>query len=700
MDDVKLDLDDDPAVKVLLTQFRKDVPGFATDNRLVQSSKDTGIPYLAICAIGNALAGSTIRVKLRNNSIRKSATAANQNQNDHELTDAPTDHPLCRLFTYINPNDTYEDFAMDTAIQYFTTGTAPLWFVPSKLGPACEIYVLKTALLMAVPISPPYPYGAWKVQQFFPSGAYGLFPSQQSSAGATIDARQVKRFRGRHPLWNWDGYSPLTAGGVQLDVLNAIDESRKAAMDHGFNPDAVVTIEGVNQETLNRTATSMNNTHGGARNARKIAFFNGKSVSVDKLSTAPKDMDYEKGWDQMVKYALALFGVPPGTAGIAEATSYAQLYASLRQFYSLKMQPFAKAFGAFLTKHVAEDIDKNAVIQIDVPDIDDKEMEQKKWEAAAMNGFVSRNQFVGATLSLPPEEGGDTIPAIQQAQQMQQQQDMAAQQAQEPQTPDDAVAHGVLGMLGVDPNEGDAGQPGQEQPEQQPVTKAMPGKFEETKHKRDHGKFSHSAGAGGPSKPVGTNPSGPGGIQTAKLRNPQNTAILGDAPLIDNKSAPTARARPITQPVPGLINHFNKLDSNTGDAKEWASGIKFPPQAVDAVKQAIAKTGQTADHLTQSTDWAVKAAKKYSQLVGKKLGKDPAKAERALFHMFVKMAQVAGTDVANAARASGNPRDVSSKVAGVGTFRLKQKTEPFKGRDSLAALFKSSPRLAAIFKGL
>ena len=712
MSDVNLDLpDSQPKVsddaKILLSQLRRDPPGQATDNRLVQSFKDTGIPYLAITAIANALAGSTVRVKLRNDSpdiqvVAKSATQANAHQRDHELVDAPRDHPLCKLFTRLNPNDTFEDVMTDIVLQYCLTGTAPIWLVPSKLGPPCELYVLKTGLMLAGPASPEYPGGTWRYQQYYPAGPYGMMPSPASGMGILIDARQVKRFRLRHPLWSWDGYSPLTAGGVQLDVLNAIDESRKSAMDHGFNPDAIATVAGASSDSLARVRADFENKHGGARNARKIAFTNGTGIDIKPLSTNPKEMDYGSGWDQMVKYALALFGVPPGTAGIAEATSYAQLYASLRQFYSLKMQPLAKALGSFLTKHLAETVDPDAVIQIDVPDIDDKEFEQKKWDSAAQNGFVSANEYRGAVLSLPPQDGGDSIPAIEQqkqAEMAQQQQDQQSQQqAQEPQTPDDAVAHGVLGMLGVDPNGDDQ----QEQPQEgQPdVQKAMPGKFDENKHKRDHGKFSSTGGASAVAKPVGTRAtvtsSTPGNVkppapkpQVAKFAEHHSRQ---NKDLEDIMGMPTVASR--MAPVPGLIEHFGKIGNNYVDASQWVQQIKFPQQAVTQVKEAIAKTGQDAEHLLQSNQWAVAAAKKYSGLVGKKLGKDPAKCERALFHMFVKMAQMAK---------GSNGQGVNSKVSGVGNFKLKpkqQQQESFKGRGNLDALFKSAPELVEIFKGL
>ncbi len=672
MAEVNLDIEADPGVKLLLSQLRRDPPGMPTDNRLVQSLKNTGVPYLAISAIGNALAGSAIRVKIRDEKGTPPGTStvvksqsANQQHKDDELRDAPSSHPLCRLFDYINPNDTFEDLMMDATLQYCLTGTAPFWFVPSRLGNPCEMYVLPTALMLAQPVSPQYPEGSWLIQQYFPAGAYGIVPSQTTGAGVRVDGRQIKRFRMRHPLWRWDGYSPLTAGGVQLDVLNAIDESRKSAMDHGFNPDAVITVAGANAESLNRLKADMENRHGGSRNARKVLFSNGQSIDVETLSTNPKEMDYGSGWDQMVKYALALFGVPPGTAGIAEATSYAQLYASLRQFYALRLQPLAKSLGSFLTKHVAADVDPNSVIQIDVPDIDDKEMEKSKWDSAAQNNAVTLNEYRGY-MSLPAMPDGERLigdpSAAQQAAE-------AAQngQPQEPQTPEDAVSHSVLGMLGVDPNAAGGGQVPDSGTSTVPggtVEKAMVGKFEENKHKRNHGKFSSSAGAGanpqsgGLRKPVGT-----GAKPAQKPMARIMSAEPGQAGTTEGPGNYLAGSKYL--PVPGLINHFNKLGSASSDATAWAKGIKFPQQAVTQVREQIAKTGQDASALSKSNQWAVAAAKKHAANVATKIGKDPKLVERGLFHMFMKMAEAV----------NGGRKAAIGNVAGVGSFYLRKKQQ-------------------------
>lgn len=410
-----------PAVRMFAETLHRDPPGPATDNRIEQSYHFTGVIYTAICARMSGLAGSTARVMKRNSQpnfaskkarrlerqnrllVRKSGSPApTPAMRGGDYTEAPASDPFVRLFERVNENDTWPDFMSQWVMQQDLTGTAFLWNRPSLLGfdaPPAEFYILPTALMGAfIPAfleGGAYPYGAWRVLPYYPSGLYGMLPSTLVASGAVLDGRTVKRHRRPHPLYRWDGYSPLTAGGVQFDVLESIDQSRKAAMDHGFRPDAIATIKGATKETLDTLTTAFEQSQGGARNAHRILFGNGDNLDVETLNTAPREMDYGAGWDQMVKVSLAILGVPPAVAGLVEASSYSQLFASLKQFHTLNLGPLARSIGAFLTKNVVAPHDRDTVVQIDLPEIDDKEMELKKEDFLAKYGLQTINEARG-----------------------------------------------------------------------------------------------------------------------------------------------------------------------------------------------------------------------------------------------------------------------------------------------------------------
>ncbi len=429
-----------PALQAFTELLHRDPPGPPTDDRWQQSNHFTGVIYLAICAIAKALAGSTLRVMKRRSepvfrskksrrlerqrlalggTIRKaSSPLSGQEHHDDELVEAPRSNQFVRLFGHINQNDTLGDFLTGWVTQRNLTGTAFNWGRVSQLGwaaPPAELYILPTALMSSlIPAQyqgGAYPYGAWQMFPFSPGGSYGMLSGMFSGAGAILDGREVKRHRKYHPLFRWDGYSPLTAGGVNFDVVESIAQSWKAAMDHGFRPDGIVTIKGATEDVMNLTAAAISQPHAGSRNHNRLVVTNGEGVSFDKFFTEPRQMDYDKGWDNNIKFALAMLGVMPAVAGIAEATSYSQLFASLKQFYTNTLGPEAREISQFLTKQWVVPFEPDTVVQIAVPEIDDKDYDLKKQDMMNKYGLQTVDEARGWAGKEPLEEGkgGDEL---------------------------------------------------------------------------------------------------------------------------------------------------------------------------------------------------------------------------------------------------------------------------------------------------
>lgn len=409
-----------PAVQYLVEAYHRDPPGPPTDNRLVQTYHYTDIVYLGICALAKALSGSTLRIMKRSSQpdiqskkarrmarvIRKaSGPMAQQEHHDDDLVEAPRQDRFVKLFDKINENDTLGDLLTGWVTQRNLTGTSFLWCRPSKLGynaPPAELYILPTALMQPLyafsglgvaNANAAYPYGAWRLQSYYAGGVYGGTVGPVSSVGAILDGREIYRHRKYHPLFRWDGYSPLTAGGVEFDVVQSIAQSWKAAMDHGFRPDGIATIKGASESVLTTTAAKFQQSYGGSRQQNRLVFTNGEGVSFDKFFTEPRQMDYDKAWEQMVKFGGAVLGVPPAILGLTEATSYAQLYASLKQFYTLTLAPEAREISQFLTKHVIAPFEEDTIVQISVPEIDDKEFDLKRQDTLAKNGVITGNEL-------------------------------------------------------------------------------------------------------------------------------------------------------------------------------------------------------------------------------------------------------------------------------------------------------------------
>ena len=459
----------------LLDQLRRDAPGQWTDNRLEQTGHFHGVIYVAIKAIMNGIYGATIQLNKKHRryhdvSLRreeksyftKALPTAYANASDDQFRpfDDP-DHSLVKLLDRPNRTDTFNELLAQLVMQYMLTGSGMMWANPNKLGLPAELYVLPTALCYAQPVSPQYPEGWWRVAQYYTAGGYGILPSPMSGGGAPVDGRDMLVFKEPHPLYRYDAYSALTAGNVQLDILEAIDMARWTAMDQGLTPDMVALVPGWSQSQCDAFLERVKQNNAGKRNHRKAMVIGGDfpdhKPDVKYPNVSAKDMDFAAGWDQMTAFALALFGVPKSVAGLATTGSYAELYAALKQFHTLSLRPLVARLGVWLTRHLARIWGPDLAIQLDLPTIDDQQLLEQQLSTDLAHDGLTYNEY-RALRGRSPVPGGDVIKSVYVAQQQAKLQQEQAAQSPPPQ-PDASSPNG--GSPAPQPGESPPAQPAQ-----------------------------------------------------------------------------------------------------------------------------------------------------------------------------------------------------------------------------------------------
>ncbi len=472
----------DPIMSVgatyLADTLRRDPPGQWSDNRYEQSNHYRGVLYIAIRSIMDALYSTTITLNKKHHKyaavslrrLEKAMPTPHANSSDERMRpfDDP-DHSLVKLLDQPNRTETFNELLAQLVLQYHLTGSGLMWANPNKLGLPAELYILPTALCTAQPATPDYPEGWWRVTQYYPGGGFGILPSPMSGGGAPIDGRDLLRFKNPHPLWRFDAMSPLTAGSVQLDILESIDQARWTAMDQGLTPDMILLAPGVNQAQLDAHLERLKATNIGKRNFRKVMALGGdqgdSKFDVKFPSTTAKDMDFSSGWDQMTAYALALFGVPKSVAGLATTGSYAELYAALKQFHTLTLRPLVQRLGVWLTKHLARVWSDDLAIQLDLPTIDDQQLHEQQLSTDLAHDLLTFNE-ARSLRGRKPMPGGDVLVSV-----FVQKQQAKAQQEQQAQQPQPAPAPGGDPSQAAAP--ADAGQPSS--PNATPAAPAAPG---------------------------------------------------------------------------------------------------------------------------------------------------------------------------------------------------------------------------------
>lgn len=569
----------------LADNLRRDVQGQWSDNRLEQSNHYKGVIYIAVQAIMDALLSTTVQINRKHRRFNQTSLrllekalptpAANSEDEQFRPFDDPG-HSLVKLIETPNRTDTFNELLAQLVLQYYLTGSGLMWANPNDLGVPAELYVLPTALCYPQPATPDYPEGWWRVQQYYPSGGYGILPSPMAGGGAAVDGRDILRFKNPHPLWRWDAMSPLTACAVQLDVLESIDLARWTAMKSGLTPDMVLLAPGVIQSQLDAYLARLQQTNIGERNFRKVMAIGGDQgdakFDVKFPSLGPKDMDFASGWDQMTAFALAAFGVPKSVAGLATTGSYAELYAAIKQFHTLKLRPLCARLGVWLTRHLAHIWGRDLAIQLDLPTIDDQQLHETQLQTDLAHDGLTYNEY-RAVRGRKPVPGGDVLVSVYvQQQQAKAQAQLQAMQQQPQPGGDQQAASDPAGapQPSTSPNGSQPQEAGGASPDPTAGAGASP---------------DPTAGAGASPDPAAPSPQ-PGGDQLAQVLG---TGEPGSAEQSVRDAVTDHALAALGVPQFGEAVTPSPIEGDDGDGMMSATGWPTHQKAMDPKPKSIAK---------------------------------------------------------------------------------------------------------------
>jgi hypothetical protein len=411
--------------------YRRDVPGQWSSNRYVQSQQYVGTQYIAIKATWSWLAGSSVlvekergedeepdadedaldsgRAKALSRSVLRKASVPGGLGNDDRFHPVPAGDELARLFRFINPVDTFQDFIAQIVIQDFLTGNAHIWLPKNAEGRPSEMWVLPSVVLRPIVpgVSRDYPAGGYRINPNFNLGwaSFGI----PAIANVPLDARDVLHYREPHAFLRTDGYGATQAMARQIDVLNGVEISRASAMAKGVNGNMLITLEGASEEQCTALKRDLMKANGGPDRAGEPMVVGTEGGAVNPMMMSPADMAYEKGWEQSARSVLAGYRVPPVVAGLIEA-NYAEFWAAVRAWYAGELSPFAIRLGAYLTKHMAEPFyGPSYRVRLQLPKIEDPEALIQQ-HSFTPNDLYTVNEH-RASLDMEPLEGGDVVPS-------------------------------------------------------------------------------------------------------------------------------------------------------------------------------------------------------------------------------------------------------------------------------------------------
>ncbi len=397
-------LDSPAGYQYLLAALRSRAPGQWSQNLLELSRHFTSAIFLAINTLAKQAENADWRVYERDPGEPESKTQL------------PHTDPLCRLLEDPNAEDSTGDLLYQVTQQLSLTGISLVWTPRhNPLDIPSELYVIPSATAFPLPHSATYPDGAYRVMPMYPYGPFATVPGYQTAAGAIIPADQVIRIKNHHPYLRYDGYAVLTALNLQIDTIEAIDRARWSTQMKGVDPTVAMGFDpevfNPDETDLNRLRAQIEAVNAGPQNAGKI-LFNPYGTTITRLSNTPAEMAWQEGWAQLVDFVLASYDVPKSVAGLQDAATYATLFASLKQFYLLSLNPLLTKIAGRFNKHLVRPyFGPDLVLELRGQKITDEDLLEKQLANDAAVGARRLNEWrkVRELPPLPGPEGDERV---------------------------------------------------------------------------------------------------------------------------------------------------------------------------------------------------------------------------------------------------------------------------------------------------
>lgn len=267
-----------------------------------------------------------------------------------ELEPVERDHPMRLLLANPNQMDSPFDFWSELAMFIKLTGNGFIWAIPNHFGVPCELWVLPSQWVWAMP-------GKNRVVEH-----YELRPwtSYTGTPALRIPARDVIHIRCKSPITKIDGYATQTGLAQWIDISDSIAMSEWSAFKNSAMPGLHAEL---GPEYVDPTDAELDRIY-----EKFFARFQGEiraglpiitppGMKLTGLAFSPTEMAFTQSADHVRDNILAGFGVPRAVVGLATDIQRSNVDGSLAAFCQFTMNPYFAMVGQVLTAHLCSRFD-------------------------------------------------------------------------------------------------------------------------------------------------------------------------------------------------------------------------------------------------------------------------------------------------------------------------------------------------------
>jgi len=314
----------------------------------------------------------------------------------------PRDHPLARLLTRPNPEQTGIELLEAFYGHLQVAGNAYLEAASIGEDAPSELYVLRPDRMSVVPGADGWPVG-WEHRV---GAQVRRFERDPISNDAPI--LHLKLF---NPTDDWYGLSPMEAAAFSIDIHNAGGAWNKSLIDNAARPSGALIFTGaggaerLSEEQFQRLKNELEDMHIGAANAGRPMLLEG-GLEWRPMSLSPADMDFTEARHSAARDIALAFGVPPMLLGIPGDNTYSNYREANLAFWRQTALPLAQKAARAIESWIGDRWPEAgpAAVTVDVENVPALTVEREAlWARIGAADFLSEDEKRRMAGIDPPE---------------------------------------------------------------------------------------------------------------------------------------------------------------------------------------------------------------------------------------------------------------------------------------------------------
>ena len=233
-------------------------------------------------------------------------------------------------------------------------------------------------------------------------------------------ASEVKHFKMWHPLNDYYGLSPLSAGAVDVDQHNMSAKHNYNLLSNGARPSGAVIFKPKDESGMSlqltegqrqQLMTDLDLRFSGSKNAGRTMLLEG-DFDWKEMGLSPRDMDFLQMKNMTARDIALCFGVPSQLVGVPDNQTYNNVSEARLALYEDTIIPLLRRVESDLNEWLSMDFNENIKIVYDIDSIPAMaERRKRTYEnvtQAVREGIITRNE-ARERLGYEKIEGGDEV---------------------------------------------------------------------------------------------------------------------------------------------------------------------------------------------------------------------------------------------------------------------------------------------------